>query len=876
MILEEKGLDIYDRNYGQCQPEYQFPDQFQPYIKGRLGTKEVGAAYKCYGYGINMNSVQQSQTMFSRRAFEMLASNMIVVGNYSRGMKNYFGNLTICTDDSDTMKQQLHRYCETEEQRHKYRLLGLRKVLRSHLYEDRLAFIVDKVFHQDYFYQLPQISVIARAETKEEVNQILADFHRQSYPKKELYLVTDVESIFSSKQIHVCRKSEAGKQMIPGSTGTYAARFDARDYYGENYLLDLMLLTRCGSFDVLGKDTYYQCINQTVELRRGALYQRCSTIDARCAVLSYPMIQHLSLEQFFMFEKFLGSHVAAGDEFSYCRDYTEASCTQADDLVIYDQGMESEELKQAGKDTVVMNARKEIKRLASQELFSQISIGSTKELNIGLSGNQLMIQSSLPNDKSAYIHLQQRHRVKDYLSEGMLHLCFDFTGDLGTNGVCIFYDRAGNRLTPAFTKRSPQIDQVPPEGAEQFSLAFRIAGSGSLALHHIAMNDGAQTQWNKQILSRSNTLILTNHYPKETDLYRNMFVHKRVKGYLEEGLSCEVFVADGSMKETYWEFEGVNVMTGSQGALMNLLNSGRIRTVCVHFLTPWMWSVLRLYLHKVKIILWIHGAEIQPWQRRKFLFQSPEEIAKAKIASAKREELWKEVFRPEIRKHLNFVVVSNYFKQMIEEDYQMKFETEHLSIIPNYIDTDLFSYQPKPVELRTKIISVRPYASKIYANDLLVKVIQKLSAWEKFNELSFTVIGDGILFNQTVEPLRAYKNVSVYKTFLHQAEIAKLYQTHGIMLIPTRGDTQGVSRDEGMSAGVVPVTNAIAAIPEFVGSDSGILAAAEDVDAMADGIIRLYEHPEIYKTMSENAARRVRRQSSRRYTIEEELKMIRS
>lgn len=36
------------------------------------------------------------------------------------------------------------------------------------------------------------------------------------------------------------------------------------------------------------------------------------------------------------------------------------------------------------------------------------------------------------------------------------------------------------------------------------------------------------------------------------------------------------------------------------------------------------------------------------------------------------------------------------------------------------------------------------------------------------------------------------------------------------MLIPTRADTQGVSEDEGMSCGVVPITNNIAAVPEFV------------------------------------------------------------
>ena len=63
-----------------------------------------------------MNSVNQSQTMFARRVFEMLASNTITVGNYSRGVKNLFGDLTICTDDSTEMNRQLSLYCSNELQ----------------------------------------------------------------------------------------------------------------------------------------------------------------------------------------------------------------------------------------------------------------------------------------------------------------------------------------------------------------------------------------------------------------------------------------------------------------------------------------------------------------------------------------------------------------------------------------------------------------------------------------------------------------------------------------------------------------------------------------------------------------------------------------
>ena len=75
-------------------------------------------------------------------------------------------------------------------------------------------------------------------------------------------------------------------------------------------------------------------------------------------------------------------------------------------------------------------------------------------------------------------------------------------------------------------------------------------------------------------------------------------------------------------------------------------------------------------------------------------------------------------------------------------------------------------------------------------------------------------------------------------------------------------DTHGVSRDEAMSSGLVPVTNAVAAIPEFVDGSCGILADAEDADGMAKGIEKLFHEPALFTSMSIAASARVRRQTA--------------
>src|SRR5690606_37063715 len=152
-------------------------------------------------------------------------------------------------------------------------------------------------------------------------------------------------------------------------------------------------------------------------------------------------------------------------------------------------------------------------------------------------------------------------------------------------------------------------------------------------------------------------------------------------------------------------------------------------------------------------------------------------------------------------KNLQLVFVSNYFAEEVMEDLGFRLPEGQYHIIHNPINTDLFKYQEKDPELRKKILSIRPYASRVYANDLTVKCILELSKEPFFDELEFRIIGDGKLFDETVEPIRKFDNVIIEKKFLSQQEIAELHKQYGVFLCPSRMDTQGVSRDEAMGSG---------------------------------------------------------------------------
>jgi len=196
---------------------------------------------------------------------------------------------------------------------------------------------------------------------------------------------------------------------------------------------------------------------------------------------------------------------------------------------------------------------------------------------------------------------------------------------------------------------------------------------------------------------------------------------------------------------------------------------------------------------------------------------------------------------------------------------------DRIAAIPNPIDTDLFAYRPKVEADRYRILSLRPYDSPTYGNDLAVKAVQALAQRPDFGQMQFTFIGDGPMFDDVLCPLMNLANVHIERRFLKQAEIAAVHAGHGMFLVPTRLDTHGVSRDEAMASGLVPVTNAVAAVPEYADASCAGLAGADDHGGLAREIAAMIDDPALFLARSAAAAARVRRQSGHAAVIPREI-----
>lgn len=879
-----RPLEIFDRNFGKNDINYQFPEEYQPYIVGTLPFERIDTAYKGYRYAINLNSIKQSQSMFARRVFELLGCNTITVSNFSRGVRLLFGDLVVTTDNGEEMLRRLQLLAEDPLNSDKLKLAALRKVMQEHTYTQRLDYVLSMVTGTAKAQRLPEIVVVCEAQDRQQFDMLRAHLDRQAYSQVRMVIITDAyqSSIVSDDpRILVLKPAQLKKSSLGELVGStpWIAAFVPGDYYGPNYLMDLALATRYSNAQVIGKAAHFTCKGPNAELLSAELaYHPVPSLSARRALVAteivagQPLLTWLKSLPSLTYAHEQGLAI---DPFNYCENGAakhEKISVKVDDLQL-DLGMTIDQLQARAQAIAPLKVNHDSPEISGRALADIFGAKHNKFLDLSVDVDSWRVNSKLADGKHEYVYALNEISLDELnIQDRKLKLYLDCSPGLNLQLVVLFLDAEKQRISHVMQHANRnQTSEVPPEAAfVRFGL--RAYASGNTEIKALVL--GHRNLQPSEMLGRSQHLVVTNHYPAYEDLYRNGFVHSRVMAYQEQNLNVDIFRLRKNEAVSYHEFQNVDVVTGCQTTLVKMLESGQYKSVLVHFLDPDMWAVLKRFTHLVKIVVWVHGAEIQPWWRREYNYSDELQLALAKVESEKRMAFWRETLT-NMPANLKLVFVSRYFAEEVMEDVGFRIPEDRYEIIHNPIDTELFSYQAKPDAQRMKLLSIRPYASAKYANDLSVKAIELLAGKPYFKDLEFRMIGDGNLFEDTLAPLRKFSNVTIERGFLKHQEIAALHKQYGLFLCPTRMDAQGVSRDEAMASGLVAVTNAVTAIPEFVDDECGVLAPGEDAQAMADGIARVIESPELFRRLSAAARMRVEKQTAKHSIITRELELIR-
>lgn len=377
--------------------------------------------------------------------------------------------------------------------------------------------------------------------------------------------------------------------------------------------------------------------------------------------------------------------------------------------------------------------------------------------------------------------------------------------------------------------------------------------------------------------ARYRSVLICPAYPGGKRVYGGEFVKARVDRYRQADHSVLVVEAS-SINETpsIASLDGTDILRITEEHLPFFIRSlaPRVESFLTHSPSPDTLAALNDSVDPTRQIHWFHGFEVRDYRRLYFNYSTPElAVLRGRLDRINRDRLRAAgdcLSNPKSTK----VFVSEFLKAIAEQDTGQIASNAY--VIPNFVDGDFFSFSQKTPEQVRRMLLIRSFANRNYANDIAIDAIAILKDRDGFEDLQFTIRGFGAKFQELTGPVAGLVNVDVVEGLLSREEIAALHATHGTFLCPTRFDTQGVSMGEAMASGLVVVTNDVTAVPEYTDAESSILVRPDDPTTYAEALWDLYKHPERVPEMSKRAADRVRQQCGPDQTIERELALLKS
>ena len=140
------GLTIFDRNSDRKSPNYRYPILPNMDIFPALEYPQTAQIYKDYLVSLNVNTVTDSPTMFSRRLVEILACGGIAVTTPALSVQHLFSDYCHIVNNPDEMEELFSRlkYGPNKEDLERAKA-GSDYVLANHTWEHRIQQILNVI-----------------------------------------------------------------------------------------------------------------------------------------------------------------------------------------------------------------------------------------------------------------------------------------------------------------------------------------------------------------------------------------------------------------------------------------------------------------------------------------------------------------------------------------------------------------------------------------------------------------------------------------------------------------------------------------------------------------------------------------------------------
>ena len=376
---------------------------------------------------------------------------------------------------------------------------------------------------------------------------------------------------------------------------------------------------------------------------------------------------------------------------------------------------------------------------------------------------------------------------------------------------------------------------------------------------------------------KGNILLITPGYPRETNKYKYGFVHTRVKEYkrLKWNIDVAEVNTENITKTTFYNFEGVDVASTGYNDIRVMLQTKKYDKILIHFFDDKFAQILDATdLTGTNVFLYSHGSDSMYWDwptmGQKYFEQKAEITDDIKKSFLKRDETIKKYNE---MPNVKWIFVTKWTQENSEKLLNIKYK--NACVIPCLVDEKEFLYKKRNPETRKKICIIRKFDNiSSYSIDIDVRVILELSRRPIFQDLEFSIYGDGEMHDILTAPVKKFPNVHIFKKFLSHSEMAKMYQENGIALFATRYDSQAVASCEAAMSGCAVITSKGVGVSQFIDEKIGTYCETENIKEYADKIEYFYKNPDKFLDCSKKMHESVIKTCSYDETIKKDIELI--
>lgn len=342
------SLEIFSRQLGG-DSNYQFPVPFNENVVGSLDYGRMLTAYRAYKVFLNVNSVVDSPSMCARRIFEITASGTPVVSTPSAAIGRFFAPDEVLVAETRVQgAHQIRMLARSPELNDRVVHRGQRRIWSENTYAHRAEAIVSSALpNSSQTVALPTVSALVPTIRPHQLEQVFATVGSQLGVEIELVLLTHGFEVTPSRAKALAKKygvrqykvltqtrdvslGQCLNLCVEAASGAVLTKMDDDDYYGPNYMADLLYALDYSKADVVGKHAHHMHFvsSKATVLRMPHKEHKYSrfvmgpTITARREVFEAHPFEALNRGEDTAFLKAVttaGGSIYAADRFNFCQ-----------------------------------------------------------------------------------------------------------------------------------------------------------------------------------------------------------------------------------------------------------------------------------------------------------------------------------------------------------------------------------------------------------------------------------------------------------------------------------------------------------------------------------------------------------------------------